>query len=82
MLGIDASAPWRRILAVRTDSTDATLLGAALAGAEALGLGHRLTPLAAQSGEVTEPDPSAAAACAELRPIHRRLYDAVAVMTG
>ncbi|MDN5599056.1 MAG: hypothetical protein L0G52_00780 [Brachybacterium sp.] len=73
MLGIDASAPWRRILAVRTDSTDATLLGAALAGAEALGLGHRLTPLAAQSGEVTEPDPSAAPARAPQRPNQRRL---------
>ena len=81
------SAPWRRILAdvtgrpvVRTDGTDATLLGAALAGAMALGLEHGITPLAAQGGEVTEPDPSAAVAYAELRPTHRRLYDTVAVL--
>jgi xylulokinase len=82
-----ASAPWRRILAdvtgrpvLRADGTDATLLGAALAGAEALGLDHGIAPLLEQGGEVTAPDPSAAAAYAELRPVHRRLYEAVAGM--
>lgn len=80
-----ASAPWRRILAdvtgrpvLRADGTDATLLGAALAGARALDLDHRIAPLAAQGGEVTEPDPSAARAFAELRPAHRRLYEIAA----
>lgn len=80
-----ASAPWRRILAdvtgrpvLHTDGTDATLRGAALAGAEALGLDHRIAPLAAQGGELTAPDPSAAAAHAALRPAHRRLYATVA----
>lgn len=84
-----ASAPWRQILAdvtgrpvVRADGTNATLLGAAFAGAEALGLEHGLTPLAAQGGEVTVPDPSAAAAYAQLQPTHRRLYEAVAALAG
>ncbi|WP_114854404.1 FGGY family carbohydrate kinase [Brachybacterium sp. YJGR34] len=80
-----ASAPWRRILAdvtgrpvLAVDGTDATLLGAALAGAEALGLDHRLAPLADQGGEPVEPDPSAAAAYRALRPAHRELYEAAA----
>ncbi|GAA4528758.1 FGGY family carbohydrate kinase [Brachybacterium paraconglomeratum] len=84
-----ASAPWRRILAdvtgrpvLRADGTDATLLGAALAGAQALDLDHRIAPLAAQGGEVTEPDPSAAGVFTELRPAHRRLYDAAADLAG
>ena len=84
-----ASAPWRRILAdvtgrpvAGTDGTDATLLGAAIAGAEALGLDHRLIPLAAQGGQITEPDPSAGAAFAALRPRHRRLYDAAAELAA
>lgn len=67
---------------MRADGTDATLLGAALAGAEALGLDHGLTPLAAQGGEITAPDPSAAAAYAQLRPAHRRLYETVAGTVG
>ncbi len=82
------SAPWRRILADVTgrpvllaEGTDATLLGAALAGAEALALEHRIVPLAEQGGEVTEPDVSAAAAYAALRPMHRRLYKMVAGMS-
>src|SRR5699024_12428383 len=84
-----ASAPWRQILAdatdrpvVRTDGTDATLRGASLAGAQALGLDHRLVPLAAHGGQITEPDPSAAAAFAALRPRHRRLYDAAAELAA
>ena len=83
-----ASAPWRRILAdvtgrpvLHTDATEATLLGAALAAAEALGLDHHLSPLAAQGGELVAPDPSAASAYATLRSAHRRLYDAVAATT-
>ena len=83
-----ASAPWRRILADVTgrpvravDGSEATLHGAALAGAEALGLEHDLAPLADRSGETTEPDPSAAAAFAALRPAHRALYDAAAAVT-
>ncbi|WP_422116536.1 FGGY-family carbohydrate kinase [Brachybacterium sp. UNK5269] len=82
-----ASASWRRIFADVTgrpvllaEGTDATLLGAALAGAEALSLDHRIVPLAEQGGEVTEPDVSAAAAYAALRPTHRRLYEMVAAM--
>src|SRR5699024_11593578 len=62
-----ASAPWRRILAdvtgrpvVRADGNDATLRGAALAGAQTVGLDHRMVPLAAQGGPVTEPGPAAA----------------------
>ena len=84
-----ASAPWRRTLADVTgrpvllaDGTDATLLGAALAGAQALGVEHHIAPLAAQGGEVIEPDPSAAAAYAELRPVHRKMYDAVAALAS
>ena len=80
-----ASAPWRRILAdvtgrpvLHTDATDATLLGAALAAVDGLGLEHHLSPLAAQGGELVAPDPSAASAYATLRATHRRLYDAVA----
>ena len=80
-----ASRPWQRILAdasgrpvLHTDGTDATLLGAALAGAEALGLAHRIVPLAARGGELIAPDPSAAAAYAALRPAHRGLYEVVA----
>lgn len=83
-----ASAPWRRILAdvtgrpvLHTDATDATLLGAASAAADALGLDHHLSPLAAQGGELVAPDPSAASAYATLRSAHRRLYDAVAATT-
>ncbi|ATG55803.1 sugar kinase [Brachybacterium ginsengisoli] len=79
-----ASAPWRRILAdvtgrpvQHTDGTDATLLGAALTGAEALGLEHGIAPLAAQGGEATAPDPAAATAHAGRRPAHRRLYELV-----
>lgn len=42
---------------------DATLTGCALVAARALGLAHRLRPLAAAPGvEVTDPDPEAAAA--------------------
>lgn len=85
MLGIDASAPWRRILAdvtgrpvLRADGTDATLLGAAIAGADALGLDHDIAPLVEQDGDVTAPDPSAADAYAGLRPVHRGLYETVA----
>lgn len=81
------STPWRRILAdvtgrpvLRTDAADATLLGAGLAGAEAIGLDHSIAPLAAQGGNVAEPDASAAAAYAELRPRHRRMYELVAGM--
>ena len=82
-----ASAPWRRILAdvtgrpVRSLSApgaDATLLGTAIAGAEALGLDHAIAPLAEREGEVTAPDPAAAQAFAALRPAHRALYDAAA----
>src|SRR5699024_2753004 len=80
-----ASAPRRRILAdvtgrpvLHTDATDATLLGAALAAVDGLGLEHHLSPLAAQGGELVAPDPSAASAYATLRATHRRLYDAVA----
>ena len=79
------SAPWRRILAdvtgrpvLHADGSDATLLGAALAGADALGLDHGIVPLAAQGGHVTAPYPSAVADYAALRPVHRRLYGAVA----
>jgi xylulokinase len=57
---------------------EATLIGAAIAAAEALGLDHRITPLAQREGEVTSPDPTAAAAYAELRPAHRALYEAAA----
>ena len=80
-----ASAPWRRILAdvtgrpvLHADGSDATLLGAALAGADGLDLDHGIVPLAEQGGDVTAPDPSAVVAYAELRPVHRRLYGAVA----
>src|SRR5699024_3968067 len=79
------SAPWRRILADVTgrpvllaDGTDATLLGAAIAGADALGLDHGIAPLVEQAGDLTAPDPSAAAAYAGLRPVHRGLYETVA----
>lgn len=82
-----ASAPWRAILADVTgrpvravDGSEATLHGAALAGAEALGLEHDLAPLADRGGETTAPDPSAAAAFAALRPAHRALYDAAAAV--
>ncbi|UQN29245.1 FGGY family carbohydrate kinase [Brachybacterium kimchii] len=57
---------------------EATLIGAAIAGAEAVRLDHRITPLAEREGEVLFPDSSAAAAYAELRPAHRALYDAAA----
>ena len=81
-----ASAPWLRILAdvtgrpVRTiDGTDAALLGCALVAAEALGLDHALVPLGARQEAATiDPDPSAAAQHAALRPAHRALYDAAA----
>ena len=80
-----ASAPWRRILAdvtgrpvLQADGSDATLLGAGIAGAEALGLHHGLAPLLEQGGEVTNPDPAAVEAYAALRPAHRRLYDTAA----
>ena len=83
------SLPWRQILAdvtgrpvLRADGTDATLLGAALAGAETLGLEHRIAPLSAQGGDVVVPDPSAASAYAALRARHRQLYDVVAQLAG
>lgn len=57
---------------------EATLIGAAIAAAEALGLHHRIIPLAQRAGEVTSPEPTAAAAYAELRPAHRALYEAAA----
>lgn len=47
------------------------------AGADALGLDHGITPLAARGGDVTAPDASAVAAYAALRPAHRRLYEMV-----
>ncbi|MBK0331536.1 sugar kinase [Brachybacterium sp. MASK1Z-5] len=61
-----------------TAQVDATLLGASIAGAEALGLEHRIAPLAERTGETTAPDPSAAEAYARLRPAHRALYEAAA----
>ena len=81
-----ASGPWLRILAdvtgrpVRTvDGADAALLGCALVAADALGLDHDLAPLGARdAAETVEPDPSAAARHAALRPAHRALYDAAA----
>lgn len=82
-----ASGPWRRILAdvtgrpvltLSVPGADATLLGTAIAGAEALGLGHAIAPLAKREGELTAPDPAAARAFAALRPAHRALYDAAA----
>ncbi|UEJ81857.1 sugar kinase [Brachybacterium halotolerans subsp. kimchii] len=59
---------------------EATLIGAAIAAAEALGFDHGITPLAQHEGEVTLPDPSAAGAYAELRPAHRALYEAAATI--
>src|SRR5699024_8937617 len=60
------SAPWRRILADVTgrpvllaDGTDATLLGAAIAGADALGLDHGIASLVEQAVDLTAPEPSA-----------------------
>lgn len=85
--GGSASGPWRRILAdvtgrpVRSLSApgaDATLLGTAIAGAEALGLDHDIVPLAEREGELTAPDPASEQAFAALRPAHRALYDAAA----
>jgi len=80
-----ASLSWRRILADVTgrpvravDGADATVLGAAIAGADALGLEHGIAALAEQEGDVIAPDPAAAAAYAALRPVHRRLYETVA----
>ncbi|MFE5775328.1 FGGY-family carbohydrate kinase [Brachybacterium sp. NPDC056505] len=61
---------------------DATLLGAAITGAEALGLEHRIAPLAERGGGLNAPDPVAATAYARLRPAHRALYDAAADVGG
>src|SRR5699024_1703989 len=80
-----ASLSWRRILAdvtgrpvLAVDGSDATVLGAAIAGADALGLEHSIAALAEQEGDVIAPDPAAAAAYAALRPVHRGLYETVA----
>ncbi|GAA1489141.1 FGGY family carbohydrate kinase [Brachybacterium sacelli] len=81
-----ASEPWLRILADVTgravraiDGTDAALVGCAIAAADALGLDHRIHPLASRPGGLTvAPDPSAARAHAALRAPHRALYTAVA----
>lgn len=79
-----ASAHWRRILADVTsrpvravDGTDRTLLGAAIAGATALCQDHGIATLIDQGEGVTAPDLSSAEACAEQRPVHRRLYETV-----
>ncbi|WP_152351317.1 FGGY family carbohydrate kinase [Brachybacterium subflavum] len=61
-----------------TAQVDATLLGAAIAGADALGLPHRIAPLAERDGDLTDPDQASAGAYARLRPAHRALYDAAA----
>lgn len=84
--GGTASQPWLRIIAdvtgrpVRTvDGADAALLGCALAAADALGLEHRILPLAAREGGRTiTPEPSAVAAHRALRAAHRALYTAAA----
>lgn len=83
------SAPWRRILAdvtglpvVAVEEADAPLIGAAIAGAEALGLTHDIRPLTQRgAGEVTRPDASAHAAYARDAPAHRALYEAVGQVT-
>lgn len=79
------SEPWRRILADVTgrpvlalDGVDSTVLGASIAGADALGLRHDITPLAERGGEIVEPDLAAAARYADLRSAHRDLYDLAA----
>jgi xylulokinase len=64
--------------AAATDEVDATLLGAAIAGAEALRRPHRIAPLTERGGDLTEPDPASTGAYARLRPAHRTLYDAAA----
>lgn len=80
------SAPWLRILAdvtgrpVRTvHGADAALLGCALAGADALGIQHRILPLAVQEeGRIVDPEASAVTGHAAQRSAHRALYSAVA----
>lgn len=76
-----ASAPWRRILADVTGrpvlalgDADATLHGAAIAGATALGADGP-APLAERPGILEDPNPQATAAFAALRPAHRELYE-------
>lgn len=83
-----ASAPWRRILADVTGrqvravpEADAALLGTALLAAEALGLPHRIRPLAEQArsgGVVVEPEARAVQGHARMRAAHRALYGAAA----
>lgn len=80
------SAPWRRILAdvtgvpvVALDAADAPLVGAAIAGAEAIGAEHEIRPLWVRGlGETIEPDAEAARAYANERDAHRALYGALA----
>lgn len=79
------SAPWRRILAdvtgrpvLAVDAVEATVIGAAIAGAEAVGLRHAIVPLADRGGEVTSPDALASAQFAAVQPLHRELYDLAA----
>lgn len=79
------SAPWRRILAdvtgcpvLAVDAVEATVIGAAIAGAEAVGLRHGIVPLADRGGEVTTPDELASARFAAVQPRHRELYDLAA----
>lgn len=79
-----ASAPWMRILAdvtgreVRTvDDADASLVGCAIAAADALGLDHGILPLAHRAGvRSTAPDLAAVRGHAQMRAAHRALYDA------
>ncbi|MBD3689720.1 sugar kinase [Nanchangia anserum] len=79
------SEPWRRLLAdiigvaiTHVPGADATLIGCALATAHALGLSHRIAPIAARvDAQVTAPDPDASAAYANLAVRHRQLYTAV-----
>lgn len=60
---------------------DAALLGTALLAAEALGLPHRIRPLAEQArsgGVVVEPEARAVQGHARMRAAHRALYGAAA----
>lgn len=80
--GCTESTPWMRIIAdvvglpvARVSEGDATLVGAALATATALGMTHRIRPLADRPGaDVIAPDPQASAAYDPLVGAHRRLY--------
>lgn len=80
-----ASAPWLRVLAdatgrviTRVEDADAPVMGAAIAAADAVGIDHRMLPLAARGdNQVTAPDPEASRRYAGARERHRALYDAL-----